>query len=97
MTIRLYPFLGQAPRTDRVVNEFLRYGGSEVRNKLLKILNIIFEKGEVVSVFKETLIKPVSVGSKLPSNMKSFRLRDAIDPVLKEEECGLRTGRGCVD
>ena len=31
---------------DRVVNEFLKYGGSEVRNKLLKIMNMIFGKGE---------------------------------------------------
>ena len=42
-----------------MVNEFLKYGGSEVRNKLLKIMNMIFEKGEVPSDVKKTLIKPL--------------------------------------
>ena len=42
-----------------MVNEFLKYGGSEVRNKLLKITNIIFEKGEVPNGFRKTLIKPL--------------------------------------
>ena len=26
-----------------------------------------------------------------------FRLRDAVDKVLREEQCGFRKGRGCVD
>ena len=42
---------------DSVINEFLKYGGSEVRNKLLKITNTIFEKGEVPNDFSKTLIK----------------------------------------
>ena len=106
----------KAPGADSVVNEFLKYGGSEVRNKLLKIMNMIFEKGEVPKDFRKTLIKPlykksdksecrnyrgislVSVGSKLLSNMILFRLRDAVDNVLREEQqCGFRKGRGCVD
>ena len=36
----------KAPGADSMINEFLKYGGSEVRNKLLKIMNMIFEKGE---------------------------------------------------
>jgi hypothetical protein len=40
-----------------VVNEFLKYGGSEVGNKLLKIMNMIFEKGEVPNNFRKILIK----------------------------------------
>ena len=105
----------KAPGTDRVINEFLKYGGSEVRNKLLKIKNMIFEKGEVPNNFRKTLIKPlykigdkiecrnygsislVSVGSKLLSNMILFRQRDAVDTVLREEQCGFRKGRRCVD
>ena len=42
-------------------------------------------------------ISLVSVGSKLLSNMILFRLRDAVDKVLREEQCGFRKGRGCVD
>ena len=106
----------KAPGADSMVNEFLKYGGSEVRNKLLKIMNMIFEKGEVPNDFRKTLFKPlykkgdtrvecrnyrgislVSVGSKLLSNMILFRLRDAVDKVLREEQCGFRKGRGCVD
>ena len=42
-----------------MVNEFLKNGGLEVRNKLLKIMNMVFEKGEVPNDFRETLIKPL--------------------------------------
>ena len=42
---------------DSVINEFLKYGGSEVRNKLLKIMNMIFEKEEIPNDFRKTLIK----------------------------------------
>ena len=49
----------KAPGADSVVNEFLKYGGSEVRNKLLKIMKLIFEKGEVPNDFRKTLIKPL--------------------------------------
>ena len=41
-----------------MVKEFLKYGGSEVRIKLLKIMNMIFEKREVPFDFRKTLIKP---------------------------------------
>ena len=33
----------------------------------------------------------------LMSNMILFRLRDAVNKVLREEQCGFRKGRGCVD
>ena len=49
----------KAPGADNVVNEFLKYSGSEVRNQLLKIMNVIFEKGEVPNDFRNTLIKPL--------------------------------------
>ena len=34
-----------------VVNEFLKYGGYEVRDKLLNIMNKVFEKGKASSAF----------------------------------------------
>ena len=40
-----------------MVNVFLKYDGSEVQNKLLNIMNIIFEKEEVPSDFMKTLFK----------------------------------------
>ena len=40
-----------------MVNEFLKYGGSEVRNKLLKIMNMIFEKGAAPRNFRRISIK----------------------------------------
>ena len=49
----------KAPDTGGVVNEFLKCGCSEVRNKLLKIVNMIFEKGEVPNGLRKTLIKPL--------------------------------------
>ena len=42
----------KGPGADEV-NEFLKHGGSEVRNKLLKIM--IFRKGEVPNDFKKNL------------------------------------------
>ena len=39
-----------------MINEFIKYSGSEVRNKLLKIMNMIFEKGEVPNDFRKTLM-----------------------------------------
>ena len=39
----------KAPGADSVVNEFLKYGCSEVRNKLLKIMNMIFKIPKGVS------------------------------------------------
>jgi len=44
---------------DSVVNEFLKSGGSEVRNKLLKIMNMISEEEEVPNNFRKTLVKPL--------------------------------------
>ena len=41
----------KAPGANSVVNEFLKYGNSEARNKLLKIMNVIFEKEEVPNNF----------------------------------------------
>ena len=42
-----------------MINKFLKYGGSEVRNKLLKIMKRIFEKREVSNEFRKPLIKPL--------------------------------------
>jgi len=47
----------KAKGDDGVVNEFLQYIDNKVRNKLLKIMNMIFEKGKVPSYFRKTLIK----------------------------------------
>ena len=108
--LRSYLKNNKAPGADNVVDEFLKYGDYEVRNKLLKIMNIIFEKGEISNDFRKTTIKPlykkddrseyrdywgislISVGSKLLSTMILFRLRDAVDKVLKGEQCGFRKG-----
>ena len=49
----------KAPGADSVVNEILKYSGFEVRNKLLKIMKMIFEKGKVPNDFRKILIKPL--------------------------------------
>jgi len=38
---------------------FLKYGGSEVKNMVMKIWKMIFEKEKVPSDFRRTLIKPL--------------------------------------
>ena len=50
--------INKARVNDNVVNEFLDYGSYDIRNKLLKIMNMIFEVREVPSYFRKTLIKP---------------------------------------
>ena len=40
----------EAPSAVSVINEFLIYDGSEVRIKLLKIMDMIFEKGELPKI-----------------------------------------------
>ena len=45
----------KAPNVDTVVNAFLKYSGCDVRNKLLNIMNKIFEKGEIPSDLKKKL------------------------------------------
>ena len=42
-------------------------------------------------------ISLVPVGSKLLSNMIFFRQRDAVDKVLRKEQCGFSKGKGCVN
>ena len=49
----------KAPGADSAINESLKYAGSEVRNILLKIMNMIFEKKEILNDFRKTLIKPL--------------------------------------
>lgn len=106
---------GKAAGPDQVVGEFLKYGGSVLKNKLLEVINRIFLEGEVPEDFRRTLITPVykkgdkteclnyrgisliSIGSKVLGMMILLRLRQAIDNVLREEQCGFRKGRGCTD
>ena len=40
-----------------MAKEFLKYSGSEFGNKLLKIINMIFKKGEVPRDFGKIIIK----------------------------------------
>ena len=47
-----------ASGADSVVSEFFKYGECKGRDKLLKVMNIIFEKGKVSSDFRDALIKP---------------------------------------
>ena len=49
----------EAPGTGSAVNELLKYSGFDVLNKLLKIMNMIFEKREVPNDFRKTIIKPL--------------------------------------
>ena len=41
----------KAPGAHCAVNDFLKYGVSEVRNKLLKIMNMILKKGKYLTIF----------------------------------------------
>jgi len=49
----------KASGVDSAFNYILKYGVNEVRCKLLKIIYVIFEKGEVSSNFRKTPIKSI--------------------------------------
>ena len=42
-----------------MVNDFLKCSGPEVRNKLLNIMKMIFERWDIPSDFRKTLITPL--------------------------------------
>ena len=70
----------------------------EVPNDFKKtLIKPLYKKGDKNECVNYRGINLVSVGSKLLSNTILFRLRAAVDEVLREEQCGFRKGRGCVD
>ena len=70
----------------------------EVPNDFRKtLIKPLYKKGDKSECRKYRVISLVSVGSILISNMIRFRLRDAVEKVLREEQCGFRKGRGCVE
>ena len=84
----------KAPGADSVINEFLKYGGSEVRNKLLKIMSMIFEKGEVPNDFRKTFIKPLyKKGEK--SECHNYRGISLVSVVSKLQSNMIDTERYC--
>ena len=70
----------------------------EVPNDFRKtLMKPLYKKGDKSECRNYRGISLISVGSKLLSNMILFRLRDAVDKILWEEQCGFRKGRGSVD
>ena len=70
----------------------------EVPNDFRKtIIKPLYKKDDTSEYRNYRGISLVSLGSKLLSNKMLFRLRDAADKVLREEHCGFRKGRGCVN
>ena len=70
----------------------------EVRNDFRKtLIKPLYKKGDKSEYRNYQGISLVSMGSKLLSHMILFRLRDAVDKALREEQCGFRKGGGCVD
>ena len=57
----------------------------------------LYKKGDESECGNCRGISLVSLGSKLLSNMVLSRLRDAVDKVIREKQCGFRKVRGCVD
>ena len=61
------------------------------------LIKPLYKKGDKSECRNYWGINLVSVGSKLLSIMILFRLRDAVDKVLREEQCGFWKVIGCVD
>ena len=71
--------------------------GEEPNDFRKTLIKPLYKKGDKSECHNYRGINLVSVGSKLLSNLILFRLRDTVDKVLREEQCGLRKGRECVD
>ena len=67
---------------------------SDFRKTLIKPLH---KEGDQSEGRNYKGISLVSGVSKLLSNMVLLSMRDAIDKIIREEQCGLRKGRRCVD
>ena len=81
-----------------LISNFLIFEKGEVPNDFKKaLIKPLYKKGDKSECRNDRGICLVSIGSKLLSNMILFRLRDAVDKVLREEQCGFRKGRGCAD
>ena len=62
----------------------------------MTLIKPLYKKGDKSEFSNYWGITLLSAGSKLPSNIILFRLRDAADKVLREQH-GSRQGRICVD
>ena len=71
---------------------FVKGVPSDFRKTLIKPL---YKKGDKSEADNYCGISLVSLDSKFLSNMILFRLRDAVDKVIREEQCSSRKGRGC--
>ena len=63
---------GRAAKPDGVVSELLKYGGTELHQRIADIFNRMFERGEQLELGCGTLIFLQKPG-KLPGEMKSLR------------------------
>jgi hypothetical protein len=61
------------------------------------LIKPLYKKGDKSECCNYRGISLVFVGSKLFSKIIIFRLRDAVEKVLREEQCDFRKGRRCVD
>lgn len=50
---------GKAADTYGLTIECIKYGGNNIKNEILKIINFIFEVGEVPNIIKIGLLTPV--------------------------------------
>ncbi|XP_065559922.1 uncharacterized protein LOC136026952 [Artemia franciscana] len=70
----------------------------EVPNDFRKaLIKPLYKKGDKSECRNYQGISQLSAGCKLLSSMILFRLRDAVDKVLRKEQCSFRKARGCVD
>ena len=60
------------------------------------------KKGKYLTILEKPYLnhskrKVIRVRVKLLSNMILFTLKDTVDKVSREEQCGFRKGKGCVN
>lgn len=103
----------KAPGTDNIPNEFLKYGGKELINKLTILFNKIITTGEVPDDWHKSITIPIfKKGQKtnpqnyrgitlLNTSMKLFTslIKDKLETQItgREEQQGFRRGRSVTD
>src|SRR6267154_314074 len=62
-----------APGTDLISNIFLVKSPEVIKNYLMKIINLIWKTGDIPTIWKTSIIKPVLKPNKKSSELNSYR------------------------
>ena len=100
---------GKAGGKTEILPELLLYGGAELRDRLLQLLQDVWaskkdavivpipKKGDLRECDNWRGISLLDVAGKVFARVIQERLQVIANDILPESQCGFRKGRGCTD